>query len=488
MKAFNLAVAFILCSTLPFAACSFSRAIQSERSDLFSAVSGPLHACSANPRYFCDQRERAIYLTGSHTWPNLIDRGPTDPPPTFDFDLYLDLLRSSNHNFIRLWSRHVTRYQHYGLDILYGTPLPWPRTGPGTALDGQARFDLSQFDQQYFKRLRERVSKALERGMYVSIMLFGGHSAILEWPGNPFNVQNNVNGIDGDPDGNDKGDIQTLPLPGGVDAIQKAYVRKVIDAVGDFDNVLFEISNESESNSIAWQSRLVTFIKDYEAGRIDGITRKQHPVGVTGFWDTDNAALLQSPADWISPGAVFADSSADPYIEDPPPADGCKVSILDSDHLFFQSIIGNPAAARNWVWKSFLRGHNPILMENLFFDSTGRAVPVTTDDSGFVAARDALGQTRRYAARINLLAMVPRGDLSSTGYALADPGSEYLVYQPASGSFTVKLFAARYSYEWFNASSGSVVDTGTFTAGPQSDRTFAPPFDGDAVLYLKRLN
>jgi hypothetical protein len=165
----------------------------------------------------------------------------------------------------------VTRYQHYGLDILYATALPWPRTGPGTALDGKPKFDLNQFNEQYFERLRERVNRALRRGMYISIMLFGGHSAMLEWPGNPFNIQNNVNGINGDPDGHGKGDIQTLPLPHSVDEIQKAYVRKVIDTVGGFDNVLFEIANESESNSIAWQSRLVTFIKDYEAGRIDGI-------------------------------------------------------------------------------------------------------------------------------------------------------------------------------------------------------------------------
>ena len=387
---------------------------------------------------------------------------------------------------MRLWSRHVTRYQNYGWDILYGAPLPWPRTGPGAALDGKPRFDLSKFDDRYFNRLRDRVTAALERGIYVSIMLFGGRVAITEWAGNPLNVQNNVNRVNGDDDNDGKGDTQTLPLPLEVDAIQKAYVRKVIDTVNDLDNVLFEISNESESKSIAWQSQLVNYIKDYEAGRIDGIGRNQHPVGVTASWDTDNAALLQSTADWISPGAVFADSSAEPYIEDPPPADGSKISILDSDHLFFQLIVGNPAAARKWVWKSFLRGHNPILMENLFEDSTGGAVPVTTEDSGFVAARRAIGQTREYAAQINLIAMIPRGDLSSTGYALADPGSEYLVYQPAPGSFAVKLIAGRYACEWFQVSSGISAEAGTVTVG-DGDRDFAAPFHGDAVLYLRKL-
>ncbi len=45
-----------------------------------------------NPLYFTDGTKNpdgscnAFYLTGSHTWANLIDRGTSDPPPAFDFD------------------------------------------------------------------------------------------------------------------------------------------------------------------------------------------------------------------------------------------------------------------------------------------------------------------------------------------------------------------------------------------------------------------
>jgi hypothetical protein len=35
---------------------------------------------------------------------------------------------------------------------------------------------------------------------------------------------------------------------------------------------------------------------------------------------------------------------------------------------------------------------------------------------------------------MRLLAMTPRGELSSTGYALADPGREYLVLRPAGAA------------------------------------------------------
>jgi hypothetical protein len=262
-------------------------------------------------------------------------------------------------------------------------------------------------------------------------------------------------------------------------------VRKVIDTVNDLDHVLFEISNEGDLSSLAWQFQLVNFIKDYEAGLIDGVLRKQHPVGMTALRTTDNAALSRSAADWISPGAVNADDPAASYISDPPAADGNKVSILDSDHLFLELMVGNPTAAREWVWKSFLRGHNPILMDNIFNDSTGRAFSLTTHDAGFAAARAAMGHTLRYAKTMNLIAMPPRGDLSSTGYALANPGSEYIVYQPRFESFTINLVAGTYSYEWFNPSSGALYSKGSITV-EAGNRSFIPPFDGDAVLYLKK--
>jgi hypothetical protein len=53
--------------------------LQSE-ADAATAVSGPLRVHPTNPRYFTDDTGRALILTGSHTWQNLQDRGPIDPP------------------------------------------------------------------------------------------------------------------------------------------------------------------------------------------------------------------------------------------------------------------------------------------------------------------------------------------------------------------------------------------------------------------------
>ena len=452
---------------------------------------GPLRVHPDNPRYFTDGMKTAdgslpaVYLTGSHTWPNLIDRGLKDPPAAFDFGWYLDFLRKHDHNFIRLWARHVTWYHDYGGErVLYAGPLAWERTGPGDALDGKPRFDLTRFNPAYFDRLRSRVKAAGDRGIYVSVMLFGGHYECTGgWRGNPFNAANNINGINGDPDNDGKGgETHTLKVPA-VTGVQEAYVRKVIDTVNDLDNVLYEVSNESHVSSVKWQYHLIRLIHRYEADKL-----KRHPVGMTALWsdgpdvEKDNPALFASEAEWISPMAMGPAG-----VRRLPPADGRKVSLIDSDHWFVFDILKDPQFGRDWVWISFCNGHNPILMEQLPADSGGD-VPVTTDQPGYVASRRAMGFTRRLAEQMPLARMTPQPKLSSTGYCLAAPGEEYLVYQPKdSKPLSLDLKAGSYHVEWIDPQKGNPVgEARVDSAGGAGE--FKAPFEGAAVVRVKRVD
>jgi len=79
--------------------------------------------------------------------------------------------------------------------------------------------------------------------------------------------------------------------------------------------------------------------------------------------------------------------------------------------------------------------------------------------------------------------MTPQGSLSSTGYCLANPGVEYLVYQPLPKVFTVELPAGTYQFEWFNPATNRVGATGAITVS-DGKQPFTAPFSEDAVLYL----
>jgi len=150
---------------------------------------GPLRIHPQNPRYFADGGGRAVYLTGSHTWSNLQDQGPKDPPKPFDYEGYLNFLLERNHNVIRLWAWEQARWARWSdgktpnPSDWFIRPNPYARTGPGMALDGKPKFDLKRWDDSYFDRLRTRVRTAGERGVYVSVMLFQGWSSAKSWLG-----------------------------------------------------------------------------------------------------------------------------------------------------------------------------------------------------------------------------------------------------------------------------------------------------------------
>ncbi len=445
---------------------------------------GPLRVHPDNPRYFTDGTKapdgslKAVYLTGAHTWNNLVDMGRHDPPEEFDFAAYLEFLQSHHHNFIRLWAWDSTWWDtqangSLGKDFIHNAaPLPWARTGPGSALDGKPKFDLTQFDPAYFERLRSRVAAAKTRGIYVSVMLFEGWGLMhgnrrpapaedgWAWRSHPFNPSNNLNALKIEGADTTSGRVHTMRNPD-VNKLQAAYIRKVVDTVTDLENVLYEVINEGGEQE--WDWWVVDTIRQYQRTR-----PQQHPVGITGHGAERVASMLASPADWISPGRV------DGYADDPPAWDGKKVSLLDTDHIW--GVGGNAA----WVWKSFLRGHNPIFMDP--YDGSVLGMP---RNEHWEAIRRALGDTRRFAERVNLAPMAPHDQLASTGYCLANPGVEYLIYQPQAGeAFSLELRAGTYRFEWFDPAKGAAAGIGRLESTGQAQH-FKAPFEGDAVLYLK---
>ncbi|NUR29328.1 MAG: hypothetical protein HOV83_26375 [Catenulispora sp.] len=497
-------------------------------------ATGPLIVSPANPRYFTPasgpDAGRAVYLTGSHIWNNLHDGmgpGPASPaePEQLDYAAYLRFLTERGHNFIRLWRWEQFRSQaaggNYHLDM---SPQPWARTGPGTAKDGKPRFDLERFDDAFFGRLRERVAAAGEAGFYVGVMLFDGWALHLSPPpdhieGHPFHAGNNVNGVTAA----SINDLQVLPLDPRVAAYQERYVQKVVDTLHDLPNVLWEVANESSGDgavtreiaeylgmeeapewgdSTEWQYWVIDVVKRHEAA--SGYAT--HPIGMTMQFPVAeqpkvNEPLLRSRAEWISPGyddEVFAQgghpmapgSAPSRWFADPPITDGAQVVISDTDHY----APGHGDAL--WAWKSFLRGHHPILMDYGLIaglEPTGQAAA----DTGvppfefYEPARWAMGDTRRFADRVDLVGMHPDSGVSSTGYALVNPGTEYLVLDPHDDgrAFTVRLRPGSYRVEWFDVAARETVPAQALTVESAGEAELRSPFPSSpAVLHLSRIS
>lgn len=444
---------------------------------------GPLRVSSANPRYLADQKGNLVYLAGAQTWGNVQDGFVSTAfgyewGNPFQETAFLDMMSANDLNYIRLWLYETPFVTNFGGQAGQPNdtprPVPWLRTGPGTAFDGGPKFDLTQTDPAYLARFRERIESAAARGIYTSVMLFEGFSVLSPqaaedlagWAGHPFNAANNINGIDGDPDATGEGiATHTLEVPA-ITGLQDLYVRTVVDAFNDLDTIMYEIANESFGTT-EWEYHMINTIKTREATK-----PKQHPVYMSSMNSdtTHNQILFESSAEVIALGNHGAD-----YLDDPLEADGSKVLINDTDHIGFTALQLDVPRARAWAWKSFTRGNNPSLEA------------YAPDQPGFDEGVRVMGDTRGFAAQIDLVAMTPQSDLASTGYCLASAGSEYVVYQPESGAFTLAMLPGKYGLEWFDPTAGAIVEkTKIVVSNGDTNVDFTPPFSGDAVLHLTR--
>src|SRR5262249_39003971 len=132
-----------------------------------------------------------------------------------------------------------------------------------------------------------------------------------------------------------------------------------------------------------------------------------------------------------------------------------KVNINDSDHSYFGIWNDPPQVNRNYFWINFTNGNQTLFMDpyivhyprerrNLCLDPVNGIG--SKPDPRWENVRSTMGYIRDHAERMDLAAMTPRGELCSTGHALAatdSAHSEVLAYAPTGGPFTVDLSKVR---------------------------------------------
>jgi hypothetical protein len=460
-------------------------------------ITGELKA-SINPHYFQDAKGAPLTLNGSQSWNTLQDCGTDGSVQPLDFDAFVRFLTAHGHNFTLLWTLEMPKFcnlpttENFPPDFTV-SPVPFKRTGPGTATDGGLKFDLTQFNANYFDRLRARVQALHKAGIYVGVYLFTGEY-LLKYrcasDGYPFTGANNINGVDdGYVSGKQGINAVTMTAPNAITRFQDAYVEKVIETLNDMPNVLWIVSEEAPANSTWWNNHQISHIRAYESGK-----PHQHPIGYAALTHGSDTILYNSDADWVAPQVRVS-----PIRSCGTGKPACKVHINDSDHSYWKIWNDTPQQNRNWAWENFTNGNQVLFMDPYVIywthwnrnlcDSPTRTI-CRAPDTRWDNLRDNLGYILKYSRKLTLANMAPRDSLSSTGFCLAQTpsaGAEYLIYAPAGGSFTVDLSAMssarKLAVEWFNPATGSVIPGKPVPSG-SSAQVVSPPFSGDAVLYL----
>lgn len=462
-------------------------------------ISKPLRV-SANPNYFENGNGKAIILCGSHTWNTLQDWGTNGKVQPLNYRDFVNFLQKHGQNFTLLWFTELPSFRNLPTtesnppDFTV-SPFPWKRTGPGKATDGGLKFDLTKFNENYFKRLRERVKALDDAGIYAGVYLFTAEFVFrfrYAHDGYPFTGANNINGID---DGYRGGSAETgvasfsMTAPNVITDIQDAYIKKVIDELNDLPNILWIVSEEAPGTSTWWNNHVISLVHAYEKNKIF-----QHPVGYAVPENNIDSIILNSDADWIAPSVRI---SPEKSCGNGNPK--CKVDINDSDHSYWEMWNDSPQKNRNYAWENFLNGNQVLFMDPylIYYPRERRNMcnsPVNgvckTPDPRWENFRNNLGYILKYSRKVDLANLTPDSSLCSTKYCLAQTptvGAEYLIYAPHGNSFTVDLSAMpdsrMLSVEWFDPATEETIHQNPIPAGSHA-RLFSPPFSGDAMLYL----
>ena len=227
-----------------------------------------------NPKIFKFRGKERILLCATEHYGAVINR-------PFRYESYLEDAAAKGQTLTRLFTlfRELQSALNPYSTCKPESPdfiTPFRRTGPGNALDGEPRFDLSQWNDEYFERLHGFLGLAAEYAIIVEVVLFSNSYSDSVWSLNPLHPANNVN-LDAE-----KPIRWQDYLSGRSEELlhwQEAHARYIIEQTNQYDNIIYEICNEpgafrsgdlpgaDEVN--AWQSRMIELVRSVEKDKSD---------------------------------------------------------------------------------------------------------------------------------------------------------------------------------------------------------------------------
>lgn len=447
---------------------------------------GRLEICPEHPYYFRDG-ERHIVLVGVSDrqlfsiWRN---------DKEFSWQKYLDDLAEHRINYVRQdvfdWGKLLTPQGYPGQ--LSNPAWPFERTGPGKAIDGKPKFDLTKFDQSYFdRRLKPFLREAAKRGIYVELTLFEGLRSRSDFAESLCAEANNINRLGLQRRGVTSDTALDNPR---LAAIQHAYVDKVLAETARFGNVIYEIANETGGRG--WVAHLVDYIHNHpthpsrlvsageQTSAFDPRTGKNDIVvkhrGGGGLYDTNqdlrnhhNAMLRFRAGKPITHNEYFLYANG------------------STDDVNFP---------RKMMWTDFTAGGHSNFYDFACWRGTGRTVndglpsrsPPPEILRGAKHLLDFLA-----ANKVEFWKMTPRDELAAVKakgechiFTLAETGRQYICYILGEGpaSVSLPLTQGSFSFCWYDPKSGRFLTPPKQTQGSGQSRFQSPPFNHDIVLYV----
>ncbi|UCG50157.1 MAG: hypothetical protein JSU94_10275 [Phycisphaerales bacterium] len=449
---------------------------------------GRLEICPEHPYYFRDG-DRHVVLVGVSdralfsVWRN--DKG-------FSWRNYLDDIAAHRLNYVRQdvfsWGklRELSEYPAQFSNVA----RPFVRAGPGTAVDGKAKFDLTKFNQSYFdERLKPFLREAAERGIYVELTLFEGFRSRRDFEQSLYAAANNVNKLGLRP-GAVTSDAALANRE--LTAIQERYVDKVLGETAGFGNVIYEIANEAGGK--LWVSHFIEYIHSHPEHRGRLVSAGEQGSSFdprSGANDIvvkhrGKAGLYATDADVRNHHASLVGYRA-----------GKPVS-HNEYFLYANRSTDDVNFPRKMMWADFTAGGHSNFFDFSFWRGTGRTIDdgrasCSPPEAVLGAGRGLVDFLSRNG--VEFWSMAPHDELAGVeagkeAYVLtiARPGREYVCYVLGDGpvTVTVDLNGGRFIARWYDPKNGRFLTEAARVGSEGRCELVSPPFAEDIVLYIFR--
>lgn len=410
------------------------------------AARAPLALHPDNPHYFLFRGKPAVIVTSGEHYGAVLNLD-------FDFVRYLDALAKDGLNNTRTWSgAYCEAPGNFNITSNTLAPLPgrfiapWARSDQPGYANGGNKFDLSRWDDAYFRRLKEFLAHASKRGVIVEMNLFCPFYEGSMWRLSPMNAANNVNSVGSV----SRTNVYTLDRHGGLLAVQEAMVRKIVTELRDFDNLYYEICNEPYFGGVtlAWQHHIAEVIAETERGLGVRHLISQNVANDKAKVTDPHPAISIFNFHYASPPETVAMNYA------------LNKAIGDNETGFKGT---NDLHYRREGWQFLLAGG--ALYNNLDysfvagFENGTFVYPAKAPGGGNPEFRRQMKVLKEFINSFDFIRMKPDRSIikaglpeKATAYALVEVGKQYAVYL-AGGSqanLQIELPEGRYTAEWVN--------------------------------------
>jgi hypothetical protein len=453
---------------------------------LVTAATPPIALHPDNPHYFLWRGKPTVLITSGEHYGAVLNLD-------FDYVTYLKELAAHKLNNTRTWSgAYVEPNGAFNITSNSLAPAngrficPWARSGEPGYANGGNKFDLTQWNTNYFARLRHFMQQAGTRGVVVEMNLFCPMYDEAQWKLSPQNAINNVNGIGRVARTN----VYTLDKNGGLLAIQETLTRELVTELNAFDNLYFEICNEPYFGGVTmeWQHHIADVIVETEKtlpnkhlisqNVANGSKKVTKPHPAISIFNFHYASPPKAVAENYALNKVIGDNET-----------GFKGTNVTHYRMEAWEFIVAGGALYNNLDYSFVAGH----------ERGDFVYPKTQPGGGNPEFRRQMTVLRDFINGFDFVRMKPDKEFINSGvpdkmhaYALAENGKQYAAYffdpsnaAPQSIALTLLIPSGQYRVDWIDVLSGKPAKSESIKS-PGALTVTSPEFRREVALRIRK--